>query len=128
MTRDEVIACVIIAPRLLKRWPQGVPCPASKTGPCRPYLEDDETRCELWQCEKCQRWVPACFGGADRHPDCCDNCWAELERGRCDCPGPVQGADAKAAFDPDMYDCTNCGHLLGFHDGPNMECSHQEGS
>jgi len=42
---------------------------------------------------------------------------------RCQCAGAVYGDHAKAAFDPDPYDCANCGHMNGDHHGPNGECT-----
>lgn len=46
----------------------------------------------------------------------------EFDWQRCKCPGAVYCDDAKVAFDPDVYDCERCGHMNGFHCGPNGEC------
>lgn len=74
MTRDEIFACAVIAgPPVIKRWPDGLPCPATKRGECSGYLESG-LQCSIWICKGCKRRVPACFGCADQNPDLCDDC------------------------------------------------------
>ena len=45
----------------------------------------------------------------------------------CVCPGAVLGPIAKAAFDPDVYDCARCGHSIGAHDDATGGCSVEVG-
>jgi protein gp37 len=41
----------------------------------------------------------------------------------CPCTAAVHGEDARCAFDPDIYECAQCGHLIGDHCGPSGECT-----
>ena len=40
----------------------------------------------------------------------------------CGCTEPELEPD-HAPFDRDIYDCVNCGHMIGTHDGLDGECS-----
>lgn len=60
-----------------RHWPASAPCPAHTSGTCTRYLSDDGRTCITWVCSGCRRRLPACFGGADRTPDLCDDCATE---------------------------------------------------
>lgn len=36
---------------------------------------------EVFECERCGRFVPYAFGAADELPDCCDRCWHAVTHG-----------------------------------------------
>ena len=39
----------------------------------------DGSRCKLYWCRGCRRWVPWCYGAADARPALCDGCAATVK-------------------------------------------------